>query len=174
MGGGPCGRGRASGQGHLGARPGKTLSRRGHGDHHVLRRRFPLGIELRRGAADGLSQCPLGHRRLQRHGCGGLADEAVTADVSRLKLDRGEKNNERIQIRCYDYFWSAGELRMVMPPTLSANTAAFTPSATFGLKLSISNPSMSANAAAGRKSFVAKLTVMFASSNPLTWRAKIP
>jgi hypothetical protein len=38
------------------------------------------------------------------------------------------------------YFTNAGELRMVRPPTLSAKTAALTPGASCGLKLSISSP----------------------------------
>src|SRR5882762_9111988 len=42
----------------------KNVPRREHGDHHVLRRRFPFRAHLRRGAKNGLPQRPLAYRRL--------------------------------------------------------------------------------------------------------------
>jgi hypothetical protein len=61
-----------------------------------------------------------------------------------------------------------GELRTTKLRMSPANFAASTPGATCGLKLSISSPSMSVNEAAGRKSFVSKPTVIFASSRSWT------
>ena len=54
-----------------------------YGNHHVLRRRLPLGADVRRGAKNGLSQSPFAHRRLQRHGSRGLADVEVAAPENR-------------------------------------------------------------------------------------------
>src|ERR1039458_8728380 len=75
MAGRPRRRSRASGQGNPGTRLGEAVSRPEDGNHHVLRRRIPVGADGGRGGKDGLSQRPLAHRRLQRHGGGGLADE---------------------------------------------------------------------------------------------------
>src|ERR1019366_5081794 len=62
---------------NFGARSGKTLSRCGHGNHHVLRRRLPLGDGVRRGAKNGLQKSPLAHRRPQRHARRRLADDEM-------------------------------------------------------------------------------------------------
>src|ERR1019366_1267403 len=75
MAGRPRRRSRASGQGNSGTRLGEAVSQPEDGNHHVLRRRIPVGADGGRVAKDGLSQRPLAHRRLQRNGGGGLADE---------------------------------------------------------------------------------------------------
>src|ERR1039458_3694965 len=71
----PRRRSRASRQGNSGTRFGENVSRPEDGNHHVLRRRIPVGADGGRGAKNGLSQRPLAHRRLQGYAGGGLADE---------------------------------------------------------------------------------------------------
>src|SRR5208282_3167123 len=75
MAGRPRRRSRASGQRNPGTRFGEAVSRPEDGNHHVLRRRVPVGAVVRRGAKDGLSQRPLAYRWLQGYAGGGLADE---------------------------------------------------------------------------------------------------